>query len=81
MHQKLPRITGREIIGLLGKAGWYKDDQEGSHCILRHNSKPGKIIVPVHSGKIIGPGLLREIIEQAGLTRKQFIGLRRRKRK
>jgi hypothetical protein len=36
----LPRISGREAIAALAKAGFEKDRQKGSHVVLRHHSPP-----------------------------------------
>ena len=60
-------MTAREIIKLLHKDGWYDFDQDGSHLQLKHPSKPGKITIPVHSGKDIAPGTLNSILKAAGL--------------
>jgi predicted RNA binding protein YcfA (HicA-like mRNA interferase family) len=39
------------------------------------NNKKNRIVVPVHPGKEIKPGLVRAIIKEAGLTRDEFIKL------
>jgi predicted RNA binding protein YcfA (HicA-like mRNA interferase family) len=36
------------------------------------NNKKTRIVIPVHPGKDIKPGLIRAIIKEAGLTRKQY---------
>lgn len=60
-------MTARELLKLLHKDGWYNHDQDGSHLQLKHPSKPGKITVPLHSGKDIAPGTLHSILKQAGI--------------
>jgi predicted RNA binding protein YcfA (HicA-like mRNA interferase family) len=51
------RITGKELIRALAKAGIAVIRVQGSHHRLRH--KDGRITtVPVHAGETIGPGLL-----------------------
>ena len=52
---------------MLEKDGWSSAGQTGSHRQFRHPLKPGLIIVPMHSGKEIGKGLLHSILKQAGL--------------
>ena len=47
--------------------------QRGSHIYLTDEGEKHKITVPRH--EIIKPGTLLSIIEQAGLTRKDFIEL------
>ena len=64
----LPRITGRELVRALGKHGWVVVVQKGSHAQLKHPSRSGRVTVPLHAGETIGPGLLRSILSQAGVT-------------
>lgn len=59
-------MTARELLKLLHKDGWYDFDQDGSHLQLKHPTKPGKITVPIHSGKNIVPGTLHSILRHAG---------------
>jgi predicted RNA binding protein YcfA (HicA-like mRNA interferase family) len=64
----LPRITGRELVQALGKLGWVVVAQKGSHAQLKHPSRGGRVTVPLHAVETIGPGLLRSILSQAGVT-------------
>lgn len=67
---KLPRVSGREVVKALGKAGYTFDRQRGSHIILRQPLTPfRRIVVPGH--KEIAAGTLRAIIE-TGLTLDEF---------
>ncbi len=68
----LPRITGREVVWALGKLGWVIVVQRGSHAQLKHPSRGGRVTVPMHTGETIGPGLLRSILSQAGVTVEEF---------
>ncbi len=67
MSPKLPRITAKQLIRILKKHGFVFDSSEGSHQHYIHPDKPGKITIPAHPGKIIGPGLLKAIMRQARL--------------
>jgi predicted RNA binding protein YcfA (HicA-like mRNA interferase family) len=70
----LPRISGREAVKALLKAGYEHDRQRGSHIILRQAASPHRrIVVPDHSE--IAKGTLRAIIRQAGLTVDEFKAL------
>jgi len=69
----LPRISGRECVKALGKAGFYLKRQEGSHMILRRDTPFGQVVVPDH--KELDRGTLRAIIRQAGLSPDDFSGL------
>jgi predicted RNA binding protein YcfA (HicA-like mRNA interferase family) len=52
---------------MLEAAGWYCTGQSGSHRHYRHPLKKGLLIVPMHTGKEIGKGLLNSILKKAGL--------------
>jgi hypothetical protein len=45
---------------------------EGFHAQLKHATRGGRVNVPLHPGEIIGPGLLRAILAQAGVTAEEF---------
>ena len=65
---KLPRLTARQLIKALGRAGFAVARIKGSHHFLRHTD--GRTtVVPVHSGETIGPGLLNQILKDTELTR------------
>lgn len=69
---KLPVISGKKLIKILTKLGYYVRDQKGSHVHLRHPiRKP--LTVPAH--KTIARGTLRAIISDADLTVKEFLKL------
>ncbi len=73
----MPRITPIDpykLIKLLGKVGFKPIRQRGSHVILI-NEKGVRIVVPVHPGKKIKPGLIRVIITEARLTREEYFKL------
>jgi len=58
---KLPRIRGRELIAALKRADFEVIRVKGSHHFLRHLD--GRCtVIPVHSGEVIGPGLLNKIL-------------------
>ena len=58
---KSPRLSAKEIIAALGKAGFLVARVKGSHHFLKHPDGR-KTVVPVHSGETIGPGLLLKIL-------------------
>jgi predicted RNA binding protein YcfA (HicA-like mRNA interferase family) len=70
----LPRISGREVVKALMKAGYEQDRQRGSHIILRQAVSPHRrMVVPDH--REVAKGTLRAIIRQAGLTVDEFKAL------
>ena len=62
------RVSGKEVISALQRAGFEVTRTRGSHCFLRHPD--GRVTtVPVHSGETIGPGLLSKILRDTELPR------------
>ncbi len=71
---KLPVLSATKLIKILSKLGYYKDHQTGSHIILRHSNPPfRRLTIPNH--REIAKGTLNAIIEDAGLTRDEFLSL------
>jgi predicted RNA binding protein YcfA (HicA-like mRNA interferase family) len=71
---KLPVISASNLIKILSKLGYHVDHQTGSHIILRNNKPPfRRLTIPNH--KEIAKGTLNAIIEDAGLTRDEFLSL------
>ncbi len=73
MGTALKLCSGAEAVKKFQKAGWTIARQKGSHVML---TKPGyewTLSVPQH--KELGPGILRKLIKQAGLTIEEFNGL------
>ena len=71
---RITPIDPYKLIKLLGKVGFKPIRQRGSHVILM-NEKGVRIVVPVHLGEKIKPGLVRVIITEAGLTREKYFKL------
>jgi predicted RNA binding protein YcfA (HicA-like mRNA interferase family) len=70
---KLPRVSGRECVRALEKAGYFVRRHEGSHIIMRRSEPFAQVVVPEH--KELDRGTLRAIIRQSGLTVDDFVGL------
>ena len=76
MSGRLPTLKGAEVVRALQKAGLTVDRIKGSHHMMEHPDDPTRqTVVPVHAGRDIKRGLLRKIIEDAGLTVDEFIAL------
>ena len=67
----LARISGNDCIAALQRAGFTKNRQMVSYVILRRLDPYGMAVVPVH--KELGPGVLRSIIREAGMTVEEFV--------
>ena len=70
---KLPRVSGKEVVSALKRAGFVLIRTRGSHQYLYHHGKDKLVTVPVHSGKILAPKTLKSILGQAGLSVNHFI--------
>lgn len=69
---RLPRVTARAAERALRADGWSLHHSRGSHDYFAHPTKPGLVTLAQHAGRIIKPGTLHQILEQAGLTVEQF---------
>ena len=69
---KLKPVSAIKVIKALERIGFKAVRQSGSHVILKHND--GRMtVVPVHSGELIGRGLLRRIINEISLEKEEFL--------
>jgi predicted RNA binding protein YcfA (HicA-like mRNA interferase family) len=74
MTSKLPVVSGMDCIKALEKIGYVVVRQKGSHMRLKDkNGKLPPVTVPDH--KELRLGLLRKILNDAGLTVEDFIRL------
>jgi predicted RNA binding protein YcfA (HicA-like mRNA interferase family) len=69
---KLPSLTGKEVVSLLKKIGFIVERQRGSHVFLKHDDGRATV-VPIHSGEIIGPGLLSKILRDVEITKDELL--------
>lgn len=74
MSDKLPSLTGKELVEILKRAGFYVKRQRGSHVFLEH--KDGRrTVIPIHAGEVIGQGLLSKILRDIKMTKEDLIKL------
>ena len=67
MSPHLPSLTARDVIEMAEAQGFKKIRQKGSHAIYAH-SDGRRTVIPIHAGKTIGLGLLREILRDIGIN-------------
>ena len=58
---RLRRISGKELVRALERVGFEQVRKRGSHVILKHFDGR-QTVIPVHSGEVLGPGLIRAIL-------------------
>lgn len=75
---RLPRLSGRELIKVLARAGFEPVRQRGSHVVLVKETPEGRVgcVVPLHAE--LETGTLAGVLKQAGLSRDEFFRLLRR---
>ncbi len=71
---KLPRLTARQIVAVLEKAGFSLARQSGSHMIYK-TAAGKRATVPFHSSKILHPKVLKSILRDADLSVEKLIEL------
>jgi len=72
MTDKLPILSGKEVIQALCKLGYTVNDQKGSHIHLRHPVRR-PLTIPNHPE--VARGTLRIIIKDADLSVEKFLEL------
>lgn len=73
---RLPRdLSGQNLRKALERAGFSLRRQRGSHMVLFRADPPSTVVVTDHD--VLKVGLLRRILEQAGLTTEALLELLR----
>ena len=68
---KLPLLSSKEVCKFLEKEGFKAIRQKGSHKFYRHQD--GRTtVVPIHSNKDVKRGLLKGILDEIKMERKDF---------
>ncbi|HHT9119848.1 MAG TPA: type II toxin-antitoxin system HicA family toxin [Candidatus Hypogeohydataceae bacterium YC41] len=65
--------SGQEAVKKLQKAGWTVARQKGSHVMMVKSNYEYTLSIPQH--KELGPGIVRKLIRQAGLSIEEFNAL------
>ena len=63
------------VVKAFKRAGWTERGQKGSHVKLTKEGNINILSIPVHKGKPVKQGLLRNQISKAGLTVEEFLKL------
>lgn len=71
----LHNLKPEKVIKAFEKAGWMNRGQRGSHVKLTIEGNPNILSIPVHKGKPVKIGLLKDQIRKAGLTEEEFLKL------
>ncbi|MCG6536817.1 MAG: type II toxin-antitoxin system HicA family toxin [Syntrophales bacterium LBB04] len=70
---RLGSYAGQEVVKAFQKAGWEISRRRSSHVILEKEGQEATLSIPVHKGKNIKRGTLRDLIRDAGMSVDQFL--------
>ncbi|MBI5241547.1 MAG: type II toxin-antitoxin system HicA family toxin [Elusimicrobia bacterium] len=73
----LPSISGKEAIRSLGKAGFVRIRQSGSHVVLQKRLGHTTVTLVIPNHPELAKGTLRAIIRKAGMSVEEFVALLR----
>ena len=75
MSQKLPVVQSKDLVRVAQKLGFVMDRQRGSHAVYYRDRDRARVVIPIHGGRDVPPGTLRDIIEDLGVTVDEFRAL------
>lgn len=76
MSEKLKPVAAKKVIKALESLGFAQVRQKGSHVFMQHPD--GRTtVVPVHGGQDIGKGLVRKLLQDAKISRDEWLELLR----
>jgi len=70
VSDRLPVVSGAQLIAALGKLGWVSVRQRGSHVRLKHPDHSISLVVPLH--RELKRGTLAGILRDAGVGRHEL---------
>jgi len=71
--QKIPLLSGLEVVKVFRRLGWEVARQRGSHIILVKEGHIATLSVPDH--REVARGTLRSLVARAGLTIEEFLNV------
>jgi len=71
MPDSLPAVPGAKVVRALERAGFTVARVSGSHHVMRH-SDGRTVVVPVHVGRDIARGTLRNILAIIGMDAEEL---------
>jgi predicted RNA binding protein YcfA (HicA-like mRNA interferase family) len=71
----LHNLKPEKVIRAFERVGWVSRGQRGSHVKLTKEGNPNILSIPVHKGKTVKIGLLKDQIRKSGLTEEEFLKL------
>ena len=69
---RLGSYSGDQVVRAFKEVGWRFSRQKGSHVIMERIGYDVTLSIPVHKGKDVKRGTLRDLIRDAGMTVEEF---------
>jgi predicted RNA binding protein YcfA (HicA-like mRNA interferase family) len=70
---RLGSYRGDQVVKAFQRAGWTVARIRGSHVILVKKDSDVTLSIPVHKGKTVKRGTLRDLIKDAGMSIEKFL--------
>ncbi len=70
MSERLPVVSGAQLLKALERIGWVSVRQRGSHVRLKHPNRAVSLVVPLH--RELKRGTLAGILRDAGVDRDEL---------
>jgi predicted RNA binding protein YcfA (HicA-like mRNA interferase family) len=70
---RLGSYKGEEVVKAFQRVGWKIARQRSSHVILEKEGHEATLSVPVHKGKNVKRGTLRDLIKDTRMTLDEFL--------
>jgi len=70
VSERLPVVSGGQLVTALTKLGWVVVRQRGSHVRLKHTDRTLALVVPLH--RELKRGTLAGILRDAGVDRDEL---------
>ena len=70
---RLGSYRGEQVVKVFQRAGWRITRQKSSHIILEKEGYEATLSVPVHKGKNVKRGTLRDLIKDARMSVDEFL--------
>ena len=67
-------VTGKRLAAVLAENGWERLRVRGSHWIFGKPGCPVRLSLPMHRSRSLNYGLVRHLLNQAGLTEEALWG-------
>jgi predicted RNA binding protein YcfA (HicA-like mRNA interferase family) len=73
VSERLPIVSGAQLVQALERVGWEAVRQRGSHVRLKHPDRSVPLVIPLH--KELKRGTLSGILRDAGIDREELAEL------